>query len=304
MRQLKKWIGYVADVPWIRFIVSIFRRFANDNGPFYAAGLAFFMLLSLVPILLSAVAILSCFVNAHVASHKVTAIIQSLLPAGGAREEAAKFITTRVHLYDQVKNLVDHRGAAGIIGFLSLIWATMQIFINASVAMNAMWEVKESRNWFVVRGIALLLMIATGSFSVISLVMSSLPSAIIAFRLPIIHRLPIPLAALTLVSEVIAVAINAATYTIIYKILPNSKISWKDAIFGGLTASVLFEVAKKLMASYLLRANHSVYGDLANLILFILWIYYSMIILLLGAEVTVSFSKPPMASRLLVRKRI
>ena len=78
-------------------------------------------------------------------------------------------------------------------------------------------------------------------------------------------------------------------YVLIYRLLPNAKVSWQAATMGGVTASVLFEVAKKGVAHYLLKPNHTIYGDLANLILFVLWIYYSMTILLLGAEVSAAF---------------
>ena len=151
--------------------------------------------------------------------------------------------------------------------------------------MNAMWEVKESRNWFVVRGVAFLLLLTTGSITVISLLLTGAPSAIEDFQLPVIHHLPISLDLLQFMCELLALLINALMYVMIYKLLPNAHVSWFSATIGGLSASVLFEIAKELIASYLLRANHSVYGDLANLILFVLWIYYSMTILLLGAEV-------------------
>jgi membrane protein len=286
MNELKKTIERALKVPFIHFIVDLFQRFGKDNGTFYAAGLAFFLLLAFAPLLLSGVAVLGFFINVHSASLKVEEMIQGLLPAGGARHEAVKFLTVQLHLDQQVNTIVKHRGAAGILGLLSLLWATLQIFINASVAMNAMWETSETRNWFKVRGIAAFLLFSTGAMTVISLVLSGAPTAIEKFRLPLIHHLPIPLAVLTILFEIIALLINCLMYVLIYKLLPNSKVRWYAAIVGGLTASILFEVAKKWIAVFLLRENTSIYGDLADLILFVLWIYYSMTILLLGAEVT------------------
>jgi membrane protein len=91
---------------------------------------------------------------------------------------------------------------------------------------------------------------------------------------------------ITVAFELLAVAINAVLYVVLFRYLPNARIGWKAAIAGGLTASIFWEVAKKGLASWILRANHTVYGDLANLILFLIWIYYSMMILLIGAEVS------------------
>ena len=289
--KLKAVVARFLRIPWVSFLVGVFQRFGEDNGAFYAAGLAFFLLLSFAPIVLTGVAVLGFFINVHHAAGKIVELIQNVLPAGGARAEATKFLSQQLHVEDQVKSVVAHRGVAGIFGFLSLIWATIQIFVNASVAMNAMWEVRESRNWFMLRGVALLLLITTGFLLVVSLLLSGAPAAIAKFQLPIIHHLPVPMPVLTAIFEVVAILLNALMYLIIYKLIPNAKVTWKAATFGGLIASLFFEIAKKGIASYLLKANHSIYGDLANLILFVLWIYYSMTILLLGAEFAAAFTR-------------
>jgi membrane protein len=291
MKSTEQWIKRLLRIPWIHFIFDLFRRFGRNNGTFYSAGLAFFLLLSFAPILLSGVAILGYFIDVHSASIKITGMIQNLLPAGGARDEATKFLTMHMHLDQQVESVIKHRGIAGVLGLFSLLWATTQIFTNASVAMNAMWEVVETRSWFVVRGIAVLLMATTSSMTAVSLLLSSAPTAIADYQLPIIHHLPISLSMLTVSFEIIALIVNGLMYVVIYKILPNASVSWMAAGVGGLTSSVLFEMAKKWIAVYLLRANTSIYGDLANLILFVLWIYYSMTILLLGAEVAAAVGR-------------
>jgi membrane protein len=291
MQLITAWVQRVLKIPWIHCVFDIVQRFGNDNGAFYAAGLAFFLLLSFAPIVLTGVAVLGCFINVHAASTKVIEMIQNLLPSGGARDEATQFLSVQLHIEDQVKSVVQHRGVAGVFGLLALIWATLQIFVNASTAMNAMWEVKETRNWFLLRGMALLLMMMTGFLLVMSLLLSGAPPAIDKYQLPIINHLPIPLADLTVVFEILAIILNTFMYVIIYKMLPNAKVSWYAAGAGGAVASLFFEVAKKGMASYLLRANHSIYGDLANLILFVLWIYYSMMMLLVGAEVAAACTR-------------
>lgn len=291
MDAIKKWIKGITANRHVRFLLAVFQRFGEENGGFYAAGLAFFLLLSFAPLILSGVAVLGFFIDVHTATQKVTEMIQNLLPDGGARDEATRFLTERMHIEDQVRSVIAHRGVAGLIGFLSLIWAAIQIFLNAGVAMDAIWEVKETRNWFLLRAMALGLMVLTGVLLVITLLLSGAPTAIAHFNLPIIHRLPLPLWSLTLLFELFAVVVNTVMYTIVYKSLPNADVSWKSALFGGVIASVLWEIAKKGVAVYLLKANNSVYGDLANLILFVLWIYYSMMILLLGSAFAATFAK-------------
>jgi membrane protein len=157
--------------------------------------------------------------------------------------------------------------------------------------MNNACEVKESRNWFALRGIALALMVASGVLIVLTLFLSGAPDAIMKFNLPVIHHLPIPLWILTLVFEIIAVIVNAVLYLLIFKFLPNANVPWKAALIGGLATSIAWEVVKKGVAAWILRPNHSIYGGLADLILFVLWIYYSMMILLVGAQIAAEYAK-------------
>jgi membrane protein len=291
MKTIRQWIGRFLQNPTIHFVVDLFKRFGNNNGAFYAAGLSFFLMLSFVPMILSGVAVLGSIFNVHTASLKVSEAIENMLPAGGARDEAVKFLTSRLHLDDQVTMVVKERGVAGIFGFLSLVWSAIQIFLNASTAMNVMWQVKETRNWFLLRGMALLMMVFTGLMSVFSLLLSSAPAAIVAFHLPVDSHFPIRLGVLSFVFEIIALLVNGLMYLIMYKVLPNANVGWIAAAIGGISASIFFEIAKKLLGSYLLRPNHTVYGDLAGLILFILWIYYSMTILLFGAEISAAVAR-------------
>jgi membrane protein len=285
MNVLKQRIGKILSQPWVQFVLEVFQRFGRDNGGLYAAGLAFFVLLALVPIILTSVAVVSCFVNVHETSIKMTDLIRSFFPAGGARAEVVQLLTNQFHIEDQVRGVIRDRGLAGIIGFLSLIWAAMQIFLNAASAMNSMWEARETRNFFMQRIVVFLLMIVTGGIVGLSLLLSTVTPAMTRFHVPILSHLHPPIGIVTVVCETLALLLNTFMYVFLYKVLPNATVTWKAAGIGGTIASLLFELAKKGMASYLLRANHSVYGDLANLILFLLWIYYSMMILLLGAEV-------------------
>ena len=85
--------------------------------------------------------------------------------------------------------------------------------------------------------------------------------------------------------------VSAVMYGIIYKFLPSASVSWKAALVGGAFAAIAWEVAKRGLAVYLLHPNKSLYGELGNLIIFILWVYYSMMILLLGAEASAAYGQ-------------
>jgi membrane protein len=182
-------------------------------------------------------------------------------------------------------------GLPFIIGLLSLTWASMQIYLTGSTAMNMAFEVKERRNWIEIHVIAFGLLVVTGLLLLVSIFLSGAPGAVHTFARPLVEHLPIRLPIVTVLFEVIAVLVNGLLFTIVYKFLPAAPSTWRSAGIGGVAASVLFEVAKKSMAVFLLRPDHGIYGGLADLIVFSLWIYYSMIILLLGCEIAACYAR-------------
>ncbi len=275
--------------PWIKYPMETLQRFEANNGPLNAAGLAFFMLLSFAPMILMSVALLSLIVSPSEATHQVHNIVDNLLPAGGARFEANHFLNDR--LSTSLPRMAAKSGVPFVLGLLSLIWASMQIYLTGSTAMNMAFEVKERRNWLEVHAVAFGLMIVTGLLLLVSLFLSGAPGAIHAFAIPIVEHLPVRLPIVTVIFEVIAVLVNGALFTIVYKFLPSAPTTWRSASVGGIAASFLFELAKKSMAVFLLRPDHGIYGGLADLIVFVLWIYYSMIILILGCEIAACYAR-------------
>lgn len=282
----------------LKFTLDVFERFGRDNGGLLAAGLAFFLVLALVPLLLVGLWGLG-LVYAHDPSEAVTQI-KSLLSTrvlpGAANTEVVKFMV-QAHISDgeghagpTLMNIINGHGVAGVVGFLGIVWAAIQIFVNGSTAMNAAWETKENRNWFALRGVALGLLVGAGLLLVLSLAVTALSTAISASSFA--HAVPFSGALQSGAVELGAVAVSALMYAVIYKYLPSpaAHISWKSALVGGAAAAIAFEVAKKGLSVFLLSPKQSVYGDLGNLIAFVLWIYYSMMILLLGAEVSAVYA--------------
>lgn len=282
----------------LRFTLDVFARFGRDNGGLLAAGLAFFLVLALVPLLLVGLWGLGLIYAND--PNKAVADIQSLLATrvlpGAANTEVVRFMQ-QAHISDgqghagpTLMNIINGHGVAGVVGFLGVVWAAIQIFVNGSTAMNAAWETKENRNWFALRGVALGLLVGAGLLMALSLAVTAFSTAISASRLA--HLIPFESAIEAGVVELGAVVVSALMYAVIYKYLPSpaAHISWKSALVGGIAAAVAFEIAKKGLSVLLLKPKASLYGDLGNLIAFVLWIYYSMMILLLGAEVSAVYA--------------
>ena len=281
---------------WIKFIFDVFERFGKENGGLLAAGLAFFLVLAIVPLLLVGLWGLG-LVYAH-QPDKAVAQIQHLLSTQvlpGAAGDEVKHLMERASIADAdghagptLRKILQGHGVAGVVGLLGIVWASMQIFINGSAAMNAAWETSEKRGWLQLRGIALGLLVGVGILLVLSLAATAFSTAISSSRYA--HEVPFSGAIIAGLVELGAVFVSGLMYAVIFKFLPSANVSWKAALMGGFVSAIAFEVAKKGLSVYLLKPNKSLYGELGNLIAFILSIYYSMMILLLGATVSALYA--------------
>ena len=284
--MIKRFIDELLRHPWLSFPVTVLERFGRDNGGLFAAGLSFFMLLSMAPLLLTSAAVMACFIHSPLqVSREVGQMVGGFLPSGTSENSVTQILIRRIGLMDRFSEMVRGRTVAGVLGFAALIWSSMQIFVNASVAMNAALEVHERRSWLGVRATAVGLMFTSAVLIAITLFLTAVPSAIVDFGHGYLPGAHMHRWLITLICELLAIVVNTLLYVIVFQFLPSVQVGWAPAFAGGLTASLFWEIAKKGLASWLLRPNHTIYGDLANVILFLVWIYYSMVILLIGAGV-------------------
>ncbi len=282
----------------VKFTLDVFDRFGKDNGGLLAAGLAFFLVLAFVPLLLVGLWALGLvYANKpDEAVQQIQHLLQTQVLPGAAGAEVnhlmqrAAIADDQGHAGPTLLHILQGHGIAGIVGLLGIVWAAIQIFINGSTAMNAAWETTEKRNWFQLRGVALALLVGVGVLLVLSLAVTAISTAISGSSFA--KQVPFEGAIIAGLVELGAVVVSALMYAVTYKFLPSpsAHISWKSALIGGCAAAIAFEVVKKGLSVYLLKPNKSLYGELGNLIAFVLWVYYSMMILLLGAEVSAVYA--------------
>ena len=279
---------------------ALFRRFVADNCPTYAAALAFFGLLSLIPLLVVLVAALAfLFRSPHQAIVQLERLVTGILP-GAAAHRTAQTLIANAGVERTVTTLIQTRSLAGALGAVSLLWAALQIFVNAAPAMNAAFETQETRGWLRLRLTALGLLGSTGALFLLSLLPSAGPDFVRRLHLPglgLPQAVPWPI---DLLFALVALAINVAMFMGIYRFLPNARLTWNTAFRGGLVAGILWEVAKQGFAYYLAHfaRYERVYGALGGGLGLVLWIYYSALILLLGAEVASYFQRQRGTERL------
>ncbi|MBC8102198.1 MAG: YihY/virulence factor BrkB family protein [Cytophagales bacterium] len=286
------------------YLKELFKRFSGDQCGAWAASLSFFSILSIPPILLCGLAVLGYVIRDPAqATAQVQQLMASVLPGGGdaAKTQAADLIR-QLNVEQSVSTLRSQRGIAGIIGVLSLFWAAMQIFVNAATPMNAAFRVKETRGFVKLRLTALALLFGAGLLFLLALTPTIGTQFVGNSKfLGLGSFSETGVALIAVVFTIIGIAINAAMFTVIYRFLPSpaANINWKAAGIGGGVTALLWEAAKQGFAFYVGKyANYDkVYGTLGGLIGLVFWIYYTSMILLLGAEIANLYADVQQARR-------
>jgi len=237
-----------------------------------AAALAFYTTLSLAPILLLTLSIVGVF--GIDMSLEVALEIEKLMG-----EEAARAITAIVQ---NAQAETKFSTLAGALGLATLLVSASGVFIQLHSSLNLIWRVgprlrHSVKAWARHR---LLSILAMFSFAFLG-IFSVLASTLIAYYFNDYQL------TWKFVNSILSWMIFGALFAAMFKYLPEDRLSWKNALIGGLVTSSMFAVGKYLIGVYLFKsALASAYGAAGSLVMLLLWVYYSSIIFYVGAEVT------------------
>lgn len=221
-------------------------------------------------------------------------------------EEAA-----RRQLFDQVSGLVGTEGGEAIQALVSAankpktgVWATVLAvvtlfvgatgaFVQLQDALNTVWSVRRMpgrglRNFVTDRLLSFALIVGIGFLLIVSLILSAALSALGKFMA---GRLPAQESLWQALNFLISFGVITFLFALIFKVLPDVRIAWRDVWIGAVITSVLFNLGKFLFGLYLGRSSvTSAYGAAGSLVIVLLWVYYSAQILFFGAKFTQVFA--------------
>ncbi|MES2000385.1 MAG: YihY/virulence factor BrkB family protein [Pseudomonadota bacterium] len=244
------------------------------------AALAFYTLFSMTPILILAIAIAGYFFGAQAAQGEIIGQIQGLVGPNGAQAVQALLAAARNPLSGLVATLV--------ATVLLLIGAT-SVFAELKGSLDEMWGVTPSRH----SAFIILLKTRFLSFSlVLVLAFLLLISLVISAALAVLERYvgtfwSSSMMALSAVSQIISFSVIASLFAVIYKMLPDAPLSWRDVWIGAVFTAALFSLGKYAIGLYLGNSGvASGFGAAGSLIALLLWVYYSAQIFFFGAEFT------------------
>lgn len=265
-------------------VLGTLKRTASDfiahKDPRMAAAIAFFTIFSLGPILFIVISIAGLVWGEEAAQGQIVEQVEGTLD-----EEAAQMLQTVI-----ANTAETGQGTMGlIIGIGLLLVSATVVFAQLKGALNTVFEVKPKSGRAVLsvlrdRVLAFLMVLLIAALIIASLIASSVVAGLGEQAR---DALPIPMAAFQGIELIISALVIMLLFALVFKYLPDIHIAWVDVWIGAAATATLFVIGKFALGIYLGRAGVAgAYGAAGGLILVLLWVYFSMMAFLLGAEFT------------------
>ncbi len=263
---------------WGPLFVQSFNEWMADRALRFSAALAYYSIFAMAPLIIIAIAVAGLAFGEEAARGQIYQQIEWLLGPKGASE-----IQTLIQASsDPQQSLL-----ATIIGVVTLLIGASGVFGQLKDALNSIWGVMLKPGGMMASLKAYLLnfsmVLGVGFLLIISLLLSAVLQAINSFMT---GYLPIP-SFVGPLTALVSFLVLVLLFALIYKVLPDVRIDWKDVWIGAAVTALLFTAGKYLISLYLAKSSvASSFGAAGALILILVWVYYSTTIFLLGAEFT------------------
>lgn len=256
----------------INFSSQLILRIKQDRCTRHAAALSFSSLLALAPLLAIAFSLFSVFAPLEsMAENLEDFIYQYLVP------------DANLNIKEYLNQFTEQAGKLTAFGLLAFLLTAVVLLYNIEESLNTIWRSKMRRKlvqrfsiYWTLLTLGPLLMGAGLSLSTYALSLNVLDKLdqIVSIKLFLLKFLP--------------TFFGFLAFSLLYIIMPNKEVKWRHALTGGVIASILFEITKRLFALFIINFNNYeiIYGALATLPIFLIWIYLSWIVTLIGAEIT------------------
>ncbi len=258
---------------------------SEDNATRLSAALAYYTVLSIAPLLVLAVAVAGLVFGESAARGQIASELASIVGT-----QAGRGVETVIQ---HAKSPED--GTIGsVVGIVVLLFGASGVFGELQSSLNAIWNVapKPGRGWrgfLRQRFLSFSMVLGVAFLLLVSLVLSAVLAGMGRW---FVHALPGGAALWQIVNFVVSLGVITALFALIFKVVPDVKLTLRDVWMGAAVTAVLFTIGKFLLGLYLGRASvASPYGAAGSLIVLVIWVYYASQILFLGAEFTQVYAR-------------
>jgi membrane protein len=262
-----------------------FTEFINDHGLKFSASLSYYTIFAMGPVLIIIISLAGIFFGKDAVEGKIYWQINGLVGSAAA-----------LQIQDIISNIEQSQlsRSGAVLGIAILLVGATGVFTEMQDSINYIWSIKTKPKksiikFFFDRLLSFSLIISFGFILMVSLAVHAL--------VDLLHeKLESFFDEVTMVlfqglNYAILLAVITCLFAIIFKVLPDAKIRWKDAFVGAIFTAALFLIGKFLIGFYLGNSNiGATYGAAASVVIILLWVYYTSIILYFGAEFTKIFT--------------
>ena len=262
-----------------------FVAMGEDKITKMSGSLAYYTVFSMAPLLVMIISLCGIFLGREAVEGKIVAQLSGFVG-----------VDTAMQLQQIIKNasLAGKSTMAAIIGGITLLIGATSVFAEIQDSINTIWGLKPKpkRGWLkmiqnrllsfsVIINLGFLLLVSLGVTAIIDGFSERLRS----------HFPDVTVVVFYILNIIITLVVITLIFGVIFKVLPDAKIKWKDVLAGAVATSLLFMLGKFGISFYISKSNvGSTYGTAGSLVVLLLWVYYSSIILYLGAEFTKAFA--------------
>lgn len=266
---------------WYRVVRDSIKLWLQCNAFSYAGSLAFYTLFSLAPVVIIAVALMGLVFGEEAARGEIFNQLQDIMGPGAAQAIENAVLQSRPKESGLMPTL---------LGIGALFVGATTVFAQMQFSLNVIWGVTSKPGYNGVllyiknRVLSLTVVLAIGFILLVSLSIGVAVSAALNAAESLIPAVATVLGGLEMA---ISLALVAALFATIFKVLPDVTLGWRDVLVGAIVTAVLFSFGRFGIALYLAHtATASTFGAAGSVVLILMWVYYSSLLLLFGAAFT------------------
>lgn len=269
-----------------KLIKLTFKEFTQDRPLDFAAIIGFYTIFSLPAVLIIMIRIAGAVFGQEAVRGEVVDQISGIVGRNSA---------------EQIQSIIENASLSSastfgtIIGISTMAFSATTVFVALQDALNAMWEVKAKidKGWLklvVSRLLSLALVVSLGFLLMVSLSIEVILGLLNDYFQQVFSGLAIYLVIAG--NQLVSLLISTIIFATIFKVLPDANIRWPNVWVGAIVTAILFVVGKYGINIYLqYEPLGDTYGAAGSIVLLLVWVYYTSIILLLGAEFTLVYSR-------------